>query len=176
MLTWGGTAWAPATPASSVSYTGASPISVASGVISLTQNNASAGQVLTWSGSAWVPQAPPATGAVVGTAVPLSNGVAAAGTAPAASHEDHRHPIDTTRAPVASPVFTGSLTPADLDNHDAPGLSQSRHGGVRDRHGATRDVYRGRLRSSMFGQEIYPQQTGNFLVVPPQRERLRRSR
>ena len=48
LLGWSGTNWAPTTPASGVSYTGASPVSVASGVISLGQSNASVGQVLTW--------------------------------------------------------------------------------------------------------------------------------
>ncbi len=110
LLGWSGTGWAPTTPASGVSYTGAAPISVSSGVISLGQNNASVGQVLTWSGSAWAPQAPSAAGAVVGTAIPLSNGTAAAGTLSTASREDHRHPTDVTRAPVSSPTFAGSIT------------------------------------------------------------------
>ncbi|MDT7951704.1 MAG: hypothetical protein RQ966_09385 [Acetobacteraceae bacterium] len=110
LLGWSGTGWAPTTPASGVSLTGAAPITVASGVVSLAQNGATSGNVLTWSGSAWVPQAPSATGAAVGTALPLSNGVASAGTATAASREDHRHPTDTSRAPLSSPVFAGSIT------------------------------------------------------------------
>ena len=110
LLGWSGTGWAPTTPAPGVSYTGAAPVSVSAGVISLGQNNATTGQVLTWSGSAWVPQTSAAAGVVVGTATPLSDGTASAGSAPAASHEDHRHPTDATRAPVASPVFAGSIT------------------------------------------------------------------
>ena len=110
LLGWSGTGWAPTTPASGVTYTGLAPVSVASGVISLGQSNATIGQVLTWSGSAWVPQAPALTGAAVGTAVPLGDGAASAGTAGAASREDHRHPTDVTRAPLASPVFTTSIT------------------------------------------------------------------
>jgi hypothetical protein len=44
-----------------------------------------------------------------GTASPLMNGPAAVGTASKWSPEDHVHPIDTSRAPVASPTFTGTL-------------------------------------------------------------------
>ncbi|WP_249744413.1 phage tail protein [Pseudomonas sp. SORT22] len=42
-----------------------------------------------------------------GSAAPLMDGVAAAGTAVKKAREDHRHPTDTSRAPLASPVFTG---------------------------------------------------------------------
>ena len=46
--------------------------------------------------------------------VPLIDGAAAAGTSSSASRGDHKHPTDTTRAPVASPTFTGTVTlPAD---------------------------------------------------------------
>lgn len=41
---------------------------------------------------------------------PLMDGVAAPGTGTAASRDDHVHPSDTSRAPLASPTFTG--TPA----------------------------------------------------------------
>lgn len=44
------------------------------------------------------------------TATPLMAGAGAVGTATKLAREDHRHPTDTTRAPLASPVFTG--TPA----------------------------------------------------------------
>ena len=110
LLGWNGTGWAPTTAASGVSYTGLSPISVASGTISIAQSGATAGQVLAWSGSAWQPASPAASGTSVGTATPLVNGVATAGTAMAASREDHRHPTDATRAPLAGPVFTGAIT------------------------------------------------------------------
>lgn len=53
------------------------------------------------------------------SAIPVINGTASAGTVAAFSRADHVHPIDTTRAPLASPTFTGtpaSVTPAQFDN------------------------------------------------------------
>lgn len=41
---------------------------------------------------------------------PSANGAASPGTASTASRSDHVHPTDTTRAPLASPAFTGSPT------------------------------------------------------------------
>jgi hypothetical protein len=41
---------------------------------------------------------------------PLSNGTAAAGTSLRYSRQDHIHPSDTTRAPLESPTFTGTVT------------------------------------------------------------------
>lgn len=48
--------------------------------------------------------------AAAGSANPLMDGVAAPGTSTSLSRQDHVHPIDTSRAPLASPTFTG--TPA----------------------------------------------------------------
>jgi hypothetical protein len=45
-----------------------------------------------------------------GTAAPLVNGTAAAGTSLRFARQDHVHPTDTTRAPLASPAFTGNPT------------------------------------------------------------------
>jgi hypothetical protein len=45
-----------------------------------------------------------------GTITPLINGVAAVGTSKKYAREDHVHPTDTTRAPLASPAFTGTPT------------------------------------------------------------------
>ena len=45
-----------------------------------------------------------------GSATPLVNGTAAVGTSLRYARQDHVHPTDTTRAPLASPTFTG--TPA----------------------------------------------------------------
>lgn len=42
-------------------------------------------------------------------AAPLVNGTAAVGTSVRFSRQDHIHPTDTTRAPLASPVFTGTV-------------------------------------------------------------------
>lgn len=41
---------------------------------------------------------------------PLVNGTVAVGTSTRYSRQDHVHPIDTTRAPLASPTFTGIAT------------------------------------------------------------------
>lgn len=49
-------------------------------------------------------------GASIGTATPLMDGAASAGVAATASAVDHIHPTDTTRAPLASPTFTGTVT------------------------------------------------------------------
>jgi hypothetical protein len=45
-----------------------------------------------------------------GTAAPVMNGTAAVGTSTLFARQDHVHPTDSTRAPLASPTFTG--TPA----------------------------------------------------------------
>ncbi|HEX3523178.1 MAG TPA: tail fiber domain-containing protein [Stellaceae bacterium] len=47
---------------------------------------------------------------VASTTTPLMNGTAAIGTSASFSRADHVHPSDTSRAPLASPTFTG--TPA----------------------------------------------------------------
>jgi len=52
-------------------------------------------------------QQPPGT--QVSNATPLMNGVANAGTGIEASRFDHIHPVDTSRAPLASPTFTGTV-------------------------------------------------------------------
>jgi hypothetical protein len=45
-----------------------------------------------------------------GSASPTMNGVVAVGTSLRYSRQDHVHPIDTSRAPVASPTFTGTIS------------------------------------------------------------------
>jgi microcystin-dependent protein len=53
------------------------------------------------------------TAFVVGQAsatAPVMDGTAAVGTSLRYARQDHRHPIDTTRAPLASPTFTGTVT------------------------------------------------------------------
>jgi len=54
------------------------------------------------------------------SATPLMDGTAAAGSSTSWSRGDHVHPIDTSRAPLASPVFTGdpqapTAAPGDND-------------------------------------------------------------
>lgn len=44
------------------------------------------------------------------SATPLINGTATVGTSTRFSRGDHIHPTDTTRAPLASPTFTGTVT------------------------------------------------------------------
>lgn len=46
----------------------------------------------------------------LGSAAPKMDGAAAAGLSLNAARDDHVHPTDTSRAPVAAPVFTGSMT------------------------------------------------------------------
>ena len=48
--------------------------------------------------------------AVAGTVTPVVDGTAAVGTSTKWAHEDHIHPTDTTRAPLASPALTGTPT------------------------------------------------------------------
>lgn len=51
-----------------------------------------------------------AQSAGLGSTSPLMDGAEAAGTATKSAREDHRHPTDTTRAPLWSPAFTGTPT------------------------------------------------------------------
>lgn len=53
-------------------------------------------------------QQPP--GVEVSDSAPLMNGTVAPGTGVEASRYDHVHPTDTSRAPIASPSFTGTVT------------------------------------------------------------------
>lgn len=45
-----------------------------------------------------------------GSATPLVDGTAAVGTSTRYARQDHKHPTDTTRAPLASPALTGTPT------------------------------------------------------------------
>ncbi len=110
MLGWTGVGWGPTTLPTAPTYTGAAPISISSGVISLSQGGAVNGQVLTWNGSGWVPQTPATGGVPLGSATPLMDGTASAGSSGSAARADHVHPTDTSRAPLANPAFTGSIT------------------------------------------------------------------
>ena len=49
-------------------------------------------------------------GGLLSAATPVINGTAAAGTSAIPSRQDHVHASDTTRAPLASPTFTGTVT------------------------------------------------------------------
>lgn len=48
--------------------------------------------------------------AAAGTATPIVDGTAAVGSSTKWAHEDHVHPTDTSRAPLASPALTGTPT------------------------------------------------------------------
>ena len=62
------------------------------------------------------------SGSLLSSASPVMNGTASAGTAVVPSRQDHVHPTDTSRAPTASPTFTGRVTVA---SGAANGISQS---------------------------------------------------
>lgn len=49
-------------------------------------------------------------GSLLSSATPLVNGTATAGISLIPSRDNHVHPTDTTRAPLASPTFTGAVT------------------------------------------------------------------
>ena len=49
-------------------------------------------------------------GSTASTTTPLMDGTATVGTETAFARGDHRHPTDTTRAPLASPALTGTPT------------------------------------------------------------------
>lgn len=57
----------------------------------------------------------------VGTATPLMDGIAAAGTSAAAAHEDHVHPTDTSRAAIDQTFYFG--TTALAINRTSSGLA-----------------------------------------------------
>ena len=65
------------------------------------------------------PQGLPGAGAAPASAPPLVNGTVAVGTSTNYAREDHCHPTDATRAPIANPIFTGdprAPTPSAGDN------------------------------------------------------------
>jgi hypothetical protein len=57
-----------------------------------------------------------------GAATPNANGTAAVGTSLRYSRQDHVHPADTTRAPLASPTFTGTPVVPSLNGGQLAGL------------------------------------------------------
>lgn len=60
--------------------------------------------------SGYITSADVPEGAAASTTTPKMDGTASTGTETAFARGDHRHPTDTSRAPLASPIFTG--TPA----------------------------------------------------------------
>lgn len=57
-----------------------------------------------------------------GAATPNANGTAAVGTSLRYSRQDHIHPADTSRAPLASPTFTGTPVVPSLNGGQLAGL------------------------------------------------------
>ena len=57
-----------------------------------------------------------------GAATPNANGTAAVGTSLRYSRQDHIHPADTSRAPLASPTFTGTPVVPNLNGGQLAGL------------------------------------------------------
>jgi hypothetical protein len=58
-----------------------------------------------------------------GSASPLMNGTAAVGTSLRYTRQDHVHPTDTSRAPTASPTFTGTVTASTIDGPSGNSIS-----------------------------------------------------
>jgi len=72
--------------------------------------SASSGQIPQADGNGGYTWATPAAGVSPSSATPLMDGTAAVGTSNAYARGDHRHPTDTSRAPLASPALTGTPT------------------------------------------------------------------
>jgi hypothetical protein len=111
---WSGTAWDEL--ATTYALTGLSTTGSASIGTTLTVTGAT---TLTGGGTSTTPATDnnstniATTAFVVGQAsatTPLINGAAAVGTSLRYARQDHIHPTDTTRAPLASPTFTGTVT------------------------------------------------------------------
>jgi hypothetical protein len=66
-----------------------------------------------------------AVGPVASTTTPSMDGSAAYGSGTTWARADHVHPSDTTRAPVASPTFTGTATTVGVTETVVPGGSCS---------------------------------------------------
>jgi microcystin-dependent protein len=96
-------------PATTVWFKPAMPSSSAEGAIFIFNAGTASFQTATptlWSNliaGPIVSLIPPA-----GTAAPLQDAIASVGASLAYSRQDHVHPTDTSRAPLASPVFTGT--------------------------------------------------------------------
>ncbi len=60
--------------------------------------------------TAFVQAASSGSGVTLSNATPIMNGAAASGVDALASRDDHVHPSDTSRAPLASPALTGTPT------------------------------------------------------------------
>ena len=111
---WNGTTWAEL--ATTYALTGLSTTGAASIGTTLTVTSTT---TLTGGGTSTTPATDnnttniATTAFVVGQAsatAPVMNGTATVGTSLRYARQDHVHPTDTTRAPLASPTFTGTVT------------------------------------------------------------------
>jgi len=111
---WNGTTWAEL--ATTYALTGLSTTGAASIGTTLTVTSTT---TLTGGGTSTTPATDnnttniATTAFVVGQAsatAPVMNGTATVGTSLRYARQDHVHPSDTTRAPLASPTFTGTVT------------------------------------------------------------------
>lgn len=73
-------------------------------------SGASSGEFLKYNGTSWVADVVPGGASPSDTTPSASTASGSAGTAAAYSRGDHAHPTDTSRAPLASPTFTGTPT------------------------------------------------------------------
>ena len=111
---WSGTTWgelATTYALTGLSTTGAATIGTTLTVTSTT--TLTAGGTTTTAATDNNSTAIASTAFVLGQAsatAPLVNGTAATGTSLRYSRQDHVHPTDTTRAPLAGPTFTGTVT------------------------------------------------------------------
>lgn len=111
---WSGSAWAELTSTyalTGLTTTGAASIGGTLGVTGAA--TLSAGGTSTTSAADTNTTAIATTAFVIGQAAsvaPLQDGTAAVGTSLRYARQDHVHPADTTRAPLASPTFTGTVT------------------------------------------------------------------
>lgn len=91
-------------------------VAVAHGGTGVTTSTGTGSVVLSASPTLTTPNIGAATGisfnGITGlsSTTPVVDGTASVGTGTTAARSDHRHPTDTTRAPVANPVFTGTVT------------------------------------------------------------------
>jgi hypothetical protein len=111
---WSGSAWGELTSTyalTGLSTTGAATIGTTLGVTGVT--TLSAGGTSTTPATDNNTTNIATTAFVVGQAAsvaPLIAGTATIGTSLRYARQDHKHPTDTTRAPLASPTFTGTVT------------------------------------------------------------------
>jgi len=92
----------------SINTTGTGTINLGDGILSKTSGTGfqfNSGAVFTSTISA-----SGLAGSLLSSATPIVNGTAASGTSAIPSRQDHVHGTDTSRAPIASPTFTGSVT------------------------------------------------------------------